>query len=253
MPSRLSGWDARQALRDPVGGNLIISDLTKPSIAPGSSGGETYSADVIEKWLLSKLSELLGVDPGEIDIREPFASYGMGSTEAVSLSGELGDWLGQRVPADLAYEFPTIESLARHLSGSANESLSADGVEARSEMESEPIAIIGIGCRFPGSNGPEEFWQSLRDGVDAITEVPADRFEVNRVYDSDPVVPGKISTRWGGFVERVDQFDPQFFGISPREAARMDPQQRLLLEVAWEALEDAGQVPEQLAGSQIGR
>ena len=235
-----------------MGGNLIISDLTKPSIAPGSPGGESYSADVIEKWLLAKLSELLGVDPREIDIREPFASYGMGSTEAVSLSGELGDWLGQRVPADLAYEFPTIESLARHLSGSANESLSADGVEARSEMESEPIAIIGIGCRFPGSNSPEQFWQSLRDGVDAITEVPADRFEVNRVYDSDPVVPGKINTRWGGFVDQVDQFDPQFFGISPREAARMDPQQRLLLEVAWEALEDAGQVGEKLAGSQTG-
>jgi acyl transferase domain-containing protein/acyl carrier protein len=235
-----------------VGGNLIISDLTKPSIAPGSSGGESYSADVIEKWLLAKLSELLGVDPGEIDIREPFASYGMGSTEAVSLSGELGDWLGQRVPADLAYEFPTIESLARHLSGSANESLSADGVEARTEMEWEPIAIIGIGCRFPGSNGPEEFWQSLRDGVDAITEVPADRFEVNRVFDSDPILPGKINTRWGGFVEQVDQFDPQFFGISPREAARMDPQQRLLLEVAWEALEDAGQVGEKLVGSQTG-
>ena len=235
-----------------MGGNLIISDLTKPSIAPGSSGGETYSADVIEKWLLAKLSELLGVDPGEIDIREPFASYGMGSTEAVSLSGELGDWLGQRVPADLAYEYPTIESLARHLSGSANESPSTNGVEARSGMESEPIAIIGIGCRFPGSNGPEEFWQSLRDGVDAITEVPADRFHLNRVYDSDPIVPGKINTRWGGFVDQVDQFDPQFFGISPREAARMDPQQRLLLEVAWEALEDAGQVGEKLAGSQTG-
>ena len=203
---------------------------------------DTYSAEVIEKWLVDKLSELLGVAPAEIDVREPFASYGMGSTEAVSLSGELGDWLGQKVPADLAYEFPTIETLARHLSGSTDESRP----DARSDLASESIAIIGIGCRFPGSSGPREFWQSIRDGVDAITEVPADRFNLDEVYDPDPTVPGKISTRWGGFVDQVDQFDPQFFGISPREAARMDPQQRLLLEVTWEALEDAGQVAEQL-------
>jgi acyl transferase domain-containing protein/acyl carrier protein len=213
---------------------------------------ETYGAEVIEKWLVEKLSNLLGVDPKEIDVREPFASYGMGSTEAVSLSGELGDWLGQTVPADLAYEYPTIETLARHLSGSHDESRSSTGLDHQPGNESEPIAIIGIGCRFPGSSGPEEFWQSIRDGVDAITEVPASRFDLNEVYDRDPTIAGKINTRWGGFVEQVDQFDPQFFGISPREAARMDPQQRLLLEVASEALEDAGQAPEKLAGGQVG-
>jgi acyl transferase domain-containing protein/acyl carrier protein len=232
--------------------NLVISDSKNPSIGPEGPRVETYSADVIERWLLAKLSDLLGVDPQEIDIREPFASYGMGSTEAVSLSGELGDWLGQNVPADLAYEYPTIETLARHLSSSADESPLANGADARSEMESEPIAIIGIGCRFPGSNSAQEFWQSIHDGVDAITEVPAERFDLNRVYDSDPIAPGKINTRWGGFVDQVDKFDPQFFGISPREAARMDPQQRLLLEVAWEALEDAGQVADRIAGSQTG-
>ncbi len=230
-----------------MAGNLIKGEL---ATAVGSSQLKTYSADIIEKWLVGKLSELLGVAPEEIDVREPFASYGMGSTEAVSLSGELGDWLGQKVPADLAYEFPTIETLARHLSGATDESSS--GPDARSEMDSEPIAIIGIGCRFPGSSGPQEFWQSIHDGVDAITEVPADRFNLDEVYDSDPTIPGKISTRWGGFVDQVDGFDPQFFGISPREAARMDPQQRLLLEVTWEALEDAGQVAEKLAGSQTG-
>jgi acyl transferase domain-containing protein/acyl carrier protein len=232
-----------------MAGNLISGDLD-PSVAAGNSQLETYSAEAIEKWLVEKLSNLLGVDPREIDVREPFASYGMGSTEAVSLSGELADWLGRKVPADLAYEYPTIKALARYLSGSQDESLS--GLDAHREMESEPIAIIGIGCRFPGSTGPQAFWQSIRDGVDAITEVPADRFDLNRVYDPDPTIAGKINTRWGGFVEQVDQFDPQFFGISPREAARMDPQQRLLLEVTWEALEDAGQVPEKLTGSQIG-
>jgi len=230
--------------------HLISEELAKASMTPANPQANTYSAEVIEKWLVGKLSDLLGVDPREIDVREPFASYGMGSTEAVSLSGELGDWLGLKVPADLAYEYPTIETLARHLSESPDESLPR--ADARSAIESEPIAIIGIGCRFPGSSGPRQFWDSIHDGVDAITEVPADRFDLSRVYDPDPAAAGKISTRWGGFVDQVDQFDPQFFGISPREAARMDPQQRLLLEIAWEALEDAGQAAEKIAGSATG-
>ena len=224
-----------------MAGNLISSDPATASMMSGVSQLVSHSAEVIEKWLVEKLSSLLGVDPREIDVREPFASYGMGSTEAVSLSGELGDWLGQKVPADLAYEYPTIKALARHLSESPDESPSTAGLSAQPEMESEPIAIIGIGSRFPGSSGPQEFWQAIRDGVDAITEVPEDRFNLSEVYDPDRTIPGKINTRWGGFVEQVDGFDPQFFGISPREAARMDPQQRLLLEVTWEALEDAGQ------------
>jgi acyl transferase domain-containing protein/ubiquinone/menaquinone biosynthesis C-methylase UbiE len=117
----------------------------------------------------------------------------------------------------------------------------------------QPIAIIGIGCRFPGgANSPQAFWKLLRDGTDAITEVPADRWNVDTLYNPDTAKPGKIRTRWGGFIEQIDQFDAQFFGISPREAVRMDPQQRLLLEVAWEALEDGGQVPEHIAGTSTG-
>ncbi|MBD3884960.1 thioester reductase domain-containing protein [Phormidium tenue FACHB-886] len=116
----------------------------------------------------------------------------------------------------------------------------------------EPIAIIGIGCRFPGAKNPEAFWQLLRNGVDAITEVPKERWDVDAFYDPEPGKPGKISTRWGGFLEQVDQFDPSFFGISPREVERMDPQQRLVLEVAWEAIENAGIAPEKLSGSKTG-
>ncbi len=120
-------------------------------------------------------------------------------------------------------------------------------------VEKESIAIIGIGCRFPGgANTPEAFWKLLQDGVDAITEVPANRWNIDTLYDPDTAKPGKMRTRWGGFLNKIDEFDPQFFGISPREAACIDPQQRLLLEVAWEALEDGGQVPERLAGTKTG-
>ncbi|SCL56923.1 Acyl transferase domain-containing protein [Micromonospora eburnea] len=117
----------------------------------------------------------------------------------------------------------------------------------------EPVAIIGIGCRFPGGvDGPESFWRLLTEGRDAIREVPADRWDVEELHTDDPAVPGRTTTRWGGFLDRIDQFDPHFFGISAHEAARMDPQQRLLAEVTWEALEDAGVVAEELAGSATG-
>jgi acyl transferase domain-containing protein/acyl carrier protein len=118
---------------------------------------------------------------------------------------------------------------------------------------SEPLAIIGIGCRFPGgANDPESLWQLISEGRDAISEVPPDRWDINAYFDPDPDAPGKMSTRWGGFLSQIDQFDPEFFGISPREAAGMDPQQRLLLEVAWEAFEHADQSPDRLAGSRTG-
>ena len=104
----------------------------------------------------------------------------------------------------------------------------------------EPIAIVGIGCRFPGAKGPQAFWRLLVDGIDAITEVPANRFDINAFYDPAPGVAGKISSRFGGFIADVENFDAGFFGISPREAEAMDPQQRILIEIAYEALEDAG-------------
>jgi acyl transferase domain-containing protein len=117
----------------------------------------------------------------------------------------------------------------------------------------EPIAIIGIGCRFPGgANSPDAFWQLLADGVDAITEVPPDRWNLPAFHDHDPTKPGKTYSRWGGFLDNIDRFDAHFFGISPREAAHIDPQQRILLELTWEALEDAGQAPERLAGTDTG-
>jgi 8-amino-7-oxononanoate synthase len=122
----------------------------------------------------------------------------------------------------------------------------------RSTIPLEPIAIVGIGCRFPGANNPEAFWRLLCEGVEAISEIPNSRWNVEKFYDPDPAKLGKAHTRRGGFLENIDRFDPQFFGISPREANTIDPQHRLLLEVAWEALEDGGQIPAQLAGTQTG-
>lgn len=115
-----------------------------------------------------------------------------------------------------------------------------------------PIAVIGVGCRFPQANGPDGFWQLLKNGVDAISEVPASRWDIEQFYDPDSSAPGKMNTRWGGFLDEVELFDHDFFGIPQREAEKMDPQQRLLLEVAWEALEDAGQAGRQLAKSACG-
>ncbi len=114
----------------------------------------------------------------------------------------------------------------------------------------EPLAIIGIGCHFPGgATSPQAFWELIRSGTDATREVPSDRWNVHKFYDPDPKKSGKMITFRGGYLERLDQFDAQFFGIAPREAMWLDPQQRLLLQVTWEALEDAGQVVEKLAGT----
>ncbi len=114
------------------------------------------------------------------------------------------------------------------------------------------IAIIGMGCRFPGAKNPQEFWELLKTGKNAVTEVPLQRWDIEKYYHQDPDIPGTMNTRWGGFLDNIDQFDAHFFGISPRECQHIDPQQRLILEVAWEALENGGIIPETLSGSQTG-
>ncbi len=122
-------------------------------------------------------------------------------------------------------------------------------VKASRIAAAEPVAVVGLGCRFPGGVvGPENYWNFLADGGDAIGEIPADRWDAEAYYDPDPFAPGRMSSKWGGFLPDVAGFDADFFGISPREAEAMDPQQRVMLEVAWEALEHAGMAPDQLAG-----
>ncbi|MET9359920.1 type I polyketide synthase [Streptomyces sp. NPDC006632] len=121
------------------------------------------------------------------------------------------------------------------------EELEAAVDEAReSSSRPGPVAIVGMGCRFPGAEGPDAYWKLLSEGRDAVTEVPADRWDIDAYYDPDPDAPGKMSTRHGGFIDGLTQFDASLFGISAREAASIDPQQRLLMEVSWEAFEHAG-------------
>ena len=237
------------------------SDKIEQKATPQESVSDTgKSRDEIQSWLTTQIAERLKVNRSNVDIREPFAYYGMDSVQAVSLSADLEDWLERELSPTLAYEYPTIEALSRYLAGESISpvSLLAPRNEQRAdsnnstETATDAIAIIGLGCRFPGANNPESFWQMLHEGRDGITEVPTERWNAGTYYDPEQAVPGKMNTRWGGFLSHVDQFDPFFFGISPREAERMDPQQRLLLEVAWETLENAGQSPDKLAGSQTG-
>jgi len=126
-------------------------------------------------------------------------------------------------------------------------------LDALERSRTEPIAIVGMACRFPGgATNPQSFWRLLSRGVDAIGEIPASRWNADDFYDPDPAAPGKMNSRRGGFLQRIEEFDNHFFGISDAEAARIDPQQRMLLELAWETLEDAGLPPNKLRGTRTG-
>ena len=125
-------------------------------------------------------------------------------------------------------------------------------LESLEAAKAEPIAIIGMACRFPGANNVQQFWDLLVSGKDPITEVPPERWDVEEFYDSNPDIPGKMISRYGGFIRDVDQFDASFFSIAPKEAETLDPQQRILMELTWEALEHARIPPGKLRGSKTG-
>jgi acyl transferase domain-containing protein/acyl carrier protein len=209
----------------------------------------------IERWLVAHLAEELGVAPETIGLDEPMSSLGLSSAQAVVLSGDLGEWLERALPPTLAYDHPTIRGLAAHLAGIVpGLAGAAGGGDGRAASDAtEDIAIIGMGCRFPGGvRDPESFWRLLEEGRDAIGPIPPERWDVDALYDPDAGAAGKMVTRWGGFLSGLEQFDPAFFGVSPREAIKMDPQQRLVLETSWEALEHARLSPTGLMGSDTG-
>ncbi len=153
--------------------------------------------------------------------------------------------------ADL-FNYPTVNALAAHLAPTVTDVHALPLQEMATAQSEDRIAVIGMGCRFPGGvTDPDSLWELLVDGVDAVTEVPADRWDADALYDADPGALGKSVSRWGGFIDGVDRFDPAFFNMSPREAASLDPQHRLLLEVSFEALEDAGRY-DRVRGSNTG-
>ncbi|MEO0946631.1 MAG: MupA/Atu3671 family FMN-dependent luciferase-like monooxygenase [Cyanobacteria bacterium J06641_5] len=216
----------------------------------------------LSREIQALVAKVLGLAVRQVDPQRGFADLGMDSLMAVELRNRLQAELGCHIPTTAAFDYPNVEALADYLLRelALEAPMPAPAVAAASPAEdelklatAEPIAIIGIGCRFPGgADTPEAFWQLLQDGRDAIAEVPKDRWDIDTYFDPDPTAPGKMTTRYGGFIDPLYAFDPQFFGLTPREAVTLDPQQRLLLEVSWEALERAGQAPDLLARGRAG-
>ncbi|MET8631060.1 SDR family NAD(P)-dependent oxidoreductase, partial [Kitasatospora sp. NPDC004669] len=191
-----------------------------------------------------------------IDPERPFQQLGFDSLTAVEFRNRLAASVGTRLPTTLVFDYPTPAAMAGHLRELLVDQ-AAPTVAVRAvtgPMEGDPIAIVGMGCRYPGgANSPAGLWRVASEGIDTIGEFPTGRgWNLDELYDPDPAAAGKTYTRQGGFVYDADRFDAEFFGISPREASAMDPQQRLLLEVSWEAMERAGLDPQSLRGSRTG-
>ncbi|MFI5973394.1 SDR family NAD(P)-dependent oxidoreductase [Streptomyces sp. NPDC051452] len=195
--------------------------------------------------------------PGTVDSLDPavpFATQGLDSLAAVDLHRRLTERTGLDLPVGLAYDYPTVHDLAARLLGDVHGSTDERPEPAGDGTPDEPIAIVGIGCRFPGGiSSPADLWRLLTEGGEVLSDFPRDRgWDLDALYDEDPEVPGSAYVRSGGFLDTATGFDAGFFAISPREALGMDPQQRLVLETSWHALEDAGIDPTALRGTPAG-
>ena len=211
-----------------------------------------FDEEALRHWLADYLVTNIGCSPEDIDFTASLNDLGVGSRDAVVLCGELSELLGRKVSPVELWQHPSMAELAHFL-------ISPEAADEESVPESnrfgsdEPIAVVGLGCRFPGDiDSPDALWQFLIDGGNAVTQVPADRWAP--FDDGSPQISTTIAqtTQWGSFLRDIAAFDADFFEISSREAVKMDPQQRLLLEVAWEALENAGIPATSLRRSQTG-
>jgi acyl transferase domain-containing protein/acyl carrier protein len=244
--------------------------LAQLSAAPAGERKE-----ILVAFVQSELSVVLGMQGEQkLDPKKGFKDLGVDSLMSVEIRNRLRKALGDRVklPPTLVFDYPSVEALAGFLhealaeapelksaASPANSPVVATPATTAAPKPSrpggvEPIAIVGMGCRFPGgASNPDKFWRLLAEGRDAVIEVPKDRWDADAIFDEDPDAAGKTYAKWGGFLEeRIDLFDAQFFDIPAHEAKFMDPQQRLLLEVTWEALENAGLPAADLVGTDTG-
>ncbi|WP_082973512.1 type I polyketide synthase [Mycobacterium sp. E2327] len=236
-------------LSRPSGPTRLVEQLTNAPVQQRKK--------LLVDYLREAVAEVTRVDASEIREDAGFFDLGMDSLMAIELRQRLEQGVGKEIPATLAMDHPRLVDVADYLLadvlgiGEQTQSKPRPAAAAPTRTD-EPIAIVAVACRFPGAPNPEAFWELLAGGVDAIREIPEDRFDIDEFYDPDPETPGKIYSRFGGFIDEIDGFDPEFFGISPREAVWIDPQQRLMLETAWEGLERAGYSPGALRGSRSG-
>ncbi len=236
------------AVTDAAGSTALVGRLTAAPVQ--------QRRKIVLDFLRATVADVTRVDVAEVREEAGFFDLGMDSLMAIELRRQLERAVGRELPATLAMDYPRLTDVADYLLTEVlnlNERAAAKTPAAPvTTSADEPIAIVAVACRFPGSPDPDAYWDVLSGGVDAIREIPEDRFDIDEFYDPDQQTPGKIYTRNGGFLESVDGFDPEFFGISPREAVWMDPQQRLMLEIAWEGLERAGYAPASMRGSRTG-
>ncbi|MEG3951071.1 MULTISPECIES: SDR family NAD(P)-dependent oxidoreductase [unclassified Microcoleus] len=210
------------------------------------------SPQISPEPIASQLRELFGkelkIDPERLDPAAGLDVYGIDSVSIRRLTAQLEERFGT-LPKTLLFHHKTIGELAAYLvkrsevaipGSSSPEPAVASNPDSNNDSNNDAIAIIGVNGRFPGADSLDELWELLRDGRDAIREVPPERWDHSQFYDPQPGNPSKTYARWGGFLNNVDRFDPLFFGIAPKDAELMDPQERLFLESAWLALEDAG-------------
>ncbi len=249
LPSLLAGLVRRPIRRTDASHGDLARDLASLPAAERPAR--------VLKLVRSQVAAALGYASGdEIDPTRPFKDLGVDSLTAMEVRNRVNGASGLRLPASLVFDYPTCESVARYVQERLQGETSAGRTSTRtaSAVQGDPIAIVGMSCRYPGGvRSPGDLWELVESGRDAISAFPEDRgWDLARLYDADPDRLGTTYAREGGFVDGVDLFDAGFFSISPREAQAMDPQQRLMLEAAWEALESAGLDPERLRGSHTG-